>query len=82
MLHWESPENTVDPSFSVALDDIQQVLVERWTDASVARERYTLVTNSGNIVLNPISGVNLEELSRVLSENGIERTEVEIDMPK
>ena len=79
---WESPHDGVDPSFRLQLPEIDHILVERWIDASELRARYTIVTDSRKIVLNPISGINLNEFADALASSGVARKDVEIDKPK
>lgn len=76
-LEWQSANEQIDPSFSVQLDSIDHIVVESYENMPEIRNKYTLITREGSkIELNPVSGINLEELTRFLQTENIERKDV------
>ncbi len=75
-LIWASPTDAVDPSFEIALADIDHVLIEVEKvrpDGTDDIDDYFLVRRDGRAVkLNKVSGVSLEDLVEALTAEGIE----------
>ncbi len=72
-IDWQSPNEAVDPSFTVPLDAVDYL--DRGARASRADERplYHLVLKDDSaIALNPVSGVDLAVFSTYLASVGIE----------
>ena len=75
-LSWQSPNETLDPSFVVSLAEIDYLDLSAMAARGDERPLYHLILNDGNAIhLNPISGIDFPALSQHLSTLGIETRE-------
>ena len=72
-IHWQSPDNTLDPSFTVDLHQIDYIDQSAEQSAGNDRPVYHLIMkNTDAIKLNAVSGINLNAFVTHLNQQGIE----------
>ena len=70
---WQSPAVNLDPSLSVALNDIEHVLVDSGSHRQNTPETVAVQMRSGERHrLGTLSGVNFEELLTALEKQGVQ----------
>jgi len=71
-IDWQSPNQRVDPSFTVALEEIDFVDRGTRSAASDERVRYHLVLKDQSVrPLNDVSGIDMDQFARYLEKQGV-----------
>ena len=83
ILRWQSPNESLDQSFSVELGKIEHIIVESYNGLPESQNKYTLVKIDGmEIRLTTISGINLGELIRFLQSQDVQVKKVQHETAK
>jgi len=72
-IDWRSPNDRIDQSFSIALQDIEYIDEAAEPSASDSRPVYRLIGLDGTVIkLNRISGIDMHAFVQFLAKQGLE----------
>lgn len=72
-ISWQSPNQSIDPSFTLALGEIEYVDKSAKQSQSDPRNVYHIVINDQSVIkLNNASGIDLDKFVQHLADTGIE----------